>query len=128
MAKIKLAIGDYMVIRGRQGIKDLLKGVKTPYGKTRILRTLRNNIEGVTDDDLYMEIKRIKPRTYELNYISDSENSYSLDEEAIYFTPDWYDISRFNDLIEVDCWNELLWDFKEKTFNPNYTNSRIKWR
>lgn len=128
MAKIKLGIGDYMVIRGRQGIKDLLKGVKMPYGKTRILRTLRNNIEGVTDDDLYMEIKRIKPRTYELNYISDSENSYSLDEEAIHFTPDWYDTSRFNDLIEVECYNELVWDFKEKTFNPNYTNAKTKWR
>ena len=117
MAKLEIGNNDYMVVRGVQGIKDLLKGAKNIHGRNHILAILRRNIEDFNDDQLCMEITRTKARTYELSHISDSENSYYLDTDTIRFTPSWYDIKRFNNLVEIDCWNELLWDFKEKRFS-----------
>jgi len=104
MEKRKLEINEHLIVRD---LNVLLDGAKNINGKNYLTITFDRLMEDVIDLS-YMEIHKISPRKFQLCYVVTECESYDLQEDNIFFTADWYDIKRLNNVHEVTFENALF--------------------
>jgi len=109
MDKRKLAVDEWVVVRD---LKILLEGAKTPNGKQYLQHTLNKLVENPSDL-VCMEIYKVSPLKFQLCHITTEDNSYNMEDDKIFFTSDWYDIKRLNNVYEATYYNSLLGECKE---------------
>ena len=109
MQSRKLGINETVIIRN---LNTLIDGAKTRNGRQYLQHTLDRLIEDASEL-ICLEISKISPRKFQLDFITTEQNSYNMEDNNIFFTADWYDINRLNNVYTATYFNDLLGECEE---------------
>jgi hypothetical protein len=104
-----LEVNETVIIRK---FGTLMGGAKTFNGKNYLRQIFSKLIESL-DDLILMEICRVSQRKYQLCFVITEDNSYNVEDDNVFFTADWYDISRLKNVCLVKYHNDLFGESEE---------------
>ena len=102
---MKLNIGETIIMRN---YTTLINGAKTVIGRQYLQYTLARLVELERNDFMLAEVTKISARKYQLAYITTQNNSFNMEDDDIFFTADWYNITMLNNVYMATYENALL--------------------